>query len=223
MRESISASRFRAEAVASRGCGRSALLSRKGRAVRFGSLLAPLFALLILAEDASAVFVKLPNPVPLREESMNHLRQASAPQPDQWKLVVFGFSHCSDICPRSLKNMASLVDVATEQKIRMDGVFVTIDPDRDTDMVLARHTEPFGKGTSYLRLEGEALERFKDEFGVEAVFYTKNRGNDFHYQVDHSSTAFLIDPSGKIRVVFDALEDVGPAAEMLRQQREFFR
>ena len=195
----------------------------RGAAVGVRLLVVPLFALFLLTEAAGAVFVKLPNPVSLQEESMNRLRKASALDADQWKLVVFGFSHCSDICPRSLKNMASLVGVASEQEIRLDGVFVTVDPDRDTDKILAAHTAPLGKGTSYLRLEGEALERFKDEFGVEAVFYTKNRGNAFHYQVDHSSTAFLIDPSGKIRVVFDALEDVEPAAEMFRQQGGFFQ
>ena len=196
---------------------------QKGTAAGFRLLAVSLLGFFLLVQDAGAVFVKLPNPVPLQEESINYLRTASALDADQWKLVVFGFSHCSDICPRSLKNMASLVGVASEQEIRLDGVFVTVDPDRDTDKILAAHTAPLGKGTSYLRLEGEALERFKDEFGVEAVFYTKNRGNAFHYQVDHSSTAFLIDPSGKIRVVFDALEDVEPAAEMFRQQGGFFQ
>lgn len=182
-----------------------------------------LAAFFLLAESASAVFVQLPNPVPLQKASIDILRQASADDADQWKLVMFGFSHCSDICPTSLANLGWLVGIAAEEGISLDGVFVSIDPDRDTDSVLGRYTAPFGKGTSYLRLEGEALERFKDEFAVEAVFYTKNRGNDFHYQVDHSSTAFLVDANGKIRVAFDALEDVKAAAALLREKREFFQ
>jgi len=182
-----------------------------------------LAGLLLLAEGASAVFVQLPNPVPLQEASMDLLRNSSAEDADQWKLVMFGFSHCSDICPTSLANMGWLVGVAAKEGISLDGVFVSIDPDRDTDSVLGKFTSPFGKGTSYLRLEDEALESFKDQFAVEAVFYTKNRGNDFHYQVDHSSTAFLIDADGRIRVAFDALEDVKAAAAMLREKREFFQ
>ena len=154
---------------------------------------------------------------------MDLLRNSSAEDADQWKLVMFGFSQCSDICPTSLANMGWLVGVAAKEGISLDGVFVSIDPDRDTDSVLGKFTSPFGKGTSYLRLEDEALESFKDQFAVEAVFYTKNRGNDFHYQVDHSSTAFLIDADGRIRVAFDALEDVKAAAAMLREKREFFQ
>ena len=137
--------------------------------------------------------------------------------------MVFGFSHCKDVCPRSLQTLGLLIDIAAAESIGLDGVFVTVDPDRDTETALKRYTAPLGEKASYLRLEGETLDRFKDQFGVEAVFYTKNRGNEFHYQVDHSSTAFLIDPTGQIRVVFDALEDVDAAAQMLREKQEFFR
>jgi len=193
---------------------------RPRRAIR--QLAAPLVALLAMTSDANAVFVTLPNPVPLQNESINLLRNSSTVDGDEWKLVVFGFSHCRDICPRSLQTLGLLVGIAASKNIELDGVFVTVDPDRDTDKVLTRYTAPLGEKASYLRLEGEVLDRFKDQFGVEAVFYTKNRGNEFHYQVDHSSTAFLIDPNGKIRVVFDALEDVDAAAQMLREKQDFF-
>jgi protein SCO1/2 len=57
---------------------------------------------------------------------------------------------------------------------------------------------------------------------VEAVFYTKNAGNRLHYQVDHSSTAFLIDPEGRIRVLFNAVEDAGDIAKMIHEKGTFF-
>lgn len=180
-------------------------------------------ALFIFVNSASAALIQLPKPVPLKEESVDLLRKSSETDGDQWKLVVFGFSHCQDICPRSLENMGFLLDAATEQEVPLDGVFVTIDPDRDTELVLSAFTEPLGKKASYLRLKGDSLERFKAEFGAEAVFYTKNAGNQDHYQVDHSSTAFLIDPGGRIRIVFDALEDVKAAAAILQEQRTLFQ
>ncbi|MDE0886755.1 MAG: SCO family protein [Myxococcota bacterium] len=178
---------------------------------------------LFLASHAHAAFVKLPNPVPLSDDSLKLLRNASPSGGQSWKLVVFGFTHCSDICPRSLETLSRLVKVAREKQIGLDGIFVSIDPHRDTDSVLERYTGPFGKNTSYLRLEEQALDRFKDQFGVEAVFYTKNRGNDFFYQVDHSTTAFFVDPTGNIRLVFDALEDFNSAETMIRENQAFFQ
>ena len=180
-------------------------------------------AVMSFQSSARAVSITLEQPVPLGAESIELLRKVSVEDSDQWKLIVFGFTHCSDVCPMSLANFSRLVKIAAEREINLDGAFVTVDPDRDTDAVLSGYTKHFGRNISYLRLEGEALERFKDEFGVEAVFYTKNAGNKFNYQVDHSSTAFLIDPDGRIRVVFDALEDADSIAKMLRDNQGFFK
>ena len=83
---------------------------RPRRAIR--QLAAPLVALLAMTSDANAVFVTLPNPVPLQNESINLLRNSSTVDGDEWKLVVFGFSHCRDICPRSLQTLGLLVGIA---------------------------------------------------------------------------------------------------------------
>ena len=179
-------------------------------------------AVLTLGGRAEAVSVTLPNPVPLRSETVELLRTLTSEDSDQWKLVAFGFTRCKDVCPKTLGTLARLVKIATEKEVELDCVFVTVDPDRDTDPELARFGGPHGRKISFLRLEDHALDRFKDEFGVEAVFYTKNEGNKFHYQVDHSSMAFLIDPAGRIRVVFDALEDADSVAKMIREDRKFF-
>lgn len=178
---------------------------------------------LVFASNAQGAFVKLPNPVPLSDDSLALLRNASPSGAQAWKLVVFGFTHCSDICPRSLESLSRLVKIAGEKEIGLDGIFVSIDPDRDTESVLERYTGPFGENTSYLRLDDQKLDRFKDQFGVEAVFYTKNPGNKLFYQVDHSSTAFFVDPAGRIRLVFDALEDFSSAEKMLRENQAFFQ
>jgi len=195
----------------------------EGKRLFMGGFAAGMLALLVLASPARGAFVTLPNPVPLTEKSLDLLRKANPADAPQWQLVVFGFTRCEDICPRSLENLSRLVKLAREEKVGLGGVFVSVDPDRDTDIVLERYTAPLGENTGYLRLEGEELERFKGQFGVEAVFYNKNKGNEFFYQVDHSSTAFVIDPAGRIRLVFDALEDVGSAEKMLRDNQDFFQ
>ena len=178
--------------------------------------------ILTLALRSEAVSVTLPNPVPLKSETVELLRALTSEDSDQWKLVAFGFTRCTDVCPKTLGTLSRLVKIATEKNVALDCVFVTVDPDRDTAPVFARFAAPHGRKISFLRLEDDALGRFKDEFGVEAVFYTKNEGIKFHYQVDHSSMAFLIDPAGRIRVVFDALEDADSVAKMSREDRKFF-
>ncbi|ADE16192.1 electron transport protein SCO1/SenC [Nitrosococcus halophilus Nc 4] len=186
------------------------------------SFFAVIMLLLFTPVNITAATIVLRNPAPLQKESMAYLRQGSESNSDQWKLVVFGFTHCSDICPMSLANLSMLMEAAAEEQIKIDGIFVTVDPDRDTNAVLADYTKKFGSNISYLRLQGEDLKRFKSTFGVEAVFYTKNIGNRFHYQVDHSSTAFLIDPEGRIRALFDAVEDAGDIAKMIHEKGTFF-
>lgn len=122
----------------------------------------------------------------------------------------------------SLANLSMLVKAAASEMIKLEGTFVTVDPDRDSEAVLASYTKSFGSDIAYLRFEGEELERFKATFGVETVFYTKNEGNQSNYQVDHSTTAFLIDPAGRIRVIFDALEDAASIAKLFRNKKELF-
>jgi len=139
-----------------------------------------------------------------------------------WQLVVFGFTHCKDVCPTSLANLSMLVKAGTAERIRLGGIFVTIDPDRDSNAALSQYIKVFGTDLDYLRLEGEELERFKAAFSVETAFYTKNAGNMQNYQVDHSTTAFLIDPAGNIRVIFDALTDATDMEDLFRRNRTLF-
>ena len=164
----------------------------------------------------------LPRPVPLQAETIAHLKHAHANEDSQWQLVVFGFTRCKDVCPTSLGNLYMLIQAAAAENIAMNGTFVSIDPDRDSADALSSYTERFGSDISYLRFEGEELEQFKDNFGVEVVFYTKNAGNMENYQVDHSTTAFLIDPEGRIKVMFDAVKDAASIAELFKEKRELF-
>lgn len=182
-----------------------------------------LMFMLFFQAHAFALTLVLKQPVPLQQETMANLKHENQSDNDRWKLVFFGFTHCKDVCPMSLANFSMLVQAAAAEEIQLDGTFVSVDPDRDTDAVLSGYTNSFGPNISFLRLEDEDLERFMAAFGAEALFYTKNEGNQFNYQIDHSSTAFLIDPEGRIRVLFDALEDARDIEKMLRENQAFFK
>ncbi len=184
---------------------------------------AGLAAILLLAHTGiEAATVVLARPIPLRPETIAQLKQSRPGTDSQWQLVVFGFTHCKDVCPTSLANLSMLVKAAATERIRLGGIFVTVDPDRDSNAVLSRYTSAFGSDLGYLRFEGEELERFKAAFSVETAFYTKNSGNMQNYQVDHSTTAFLIDAKGNIRVIFDALKDAIHVERIFRENKALF-
>ncbi|SEN28149.1 protein SCO1/2 [Nitrosomonas marina] len=180
--------------------------------------------LLFMQTGLAAAPLVLPRPVPLQAETIAHLKQAhvNANESDQWQLVVFGFTRCKDICPTSLGNLHMLIQAASAENIQLNGTFVSIDPDRDSAAALSSYTERFGSDISYLRFEGEQLEQFKNAFGVEVAFYTKSAGNMENYQVDHSTTAFLIDPEGRIKVMFDAVKDAADIASLFKKNRGLF-
>ena len=165
----------------------------------------------------------LSKPVALPAEVAAHLKSVQTSAEHRWQLVVFGFTHCKDICPMSLANLSMLIKAAANEEIELEGVFVTVDPDRDSETQLANYIQGFGSDIAYLRFEGEALARFKATFGVEVAFFTKNAGNLLNYQVDHSTTAFLIDPVGRIRLIFDALEDAAQLTKIFRENKVLFR
>lgn len=177
---------------------------------------------LLIQLDVQSATVILTRPITLQDSVISLLNKGHEPEKEQWKLVVFGFVHCKDVCPISLANLALIVRAAAQEKINLDGIFVTIDPDRDTASILSQYTENFGPNVGYLRLEGEKLDSFKTTFGVETIFYTKNEGNLNHYQVDHSTSAFLIDPEGRIRVMFDALKDANNIAHLFVDKKALF-
>ncbi|HEY9488032.1 MAG TPA: SCO family protein [Chryseosolibacter sp.] len=184
---------------------------------------AVLTAFLLLAHASIEAATVIPtSPIPLLPEITGQLKQAHADKDTRWQLVVFGFTHCKDVCPTSLANLSMLVNAAAAEKIKLNGIFVTVDPDRDTNAILSRYIKAFGSDLAYLRFEGEALERFKAAFSVETAFYTKNPGNMQNYQVDHSTTAFLIDSRGNIRVIFDALKDAAQMEQIFRENKALF-
>ncbi len=106
-----------------------------------------MLAILLLAASAGseAATVLLRRPIPLLPEAAARLNQVHADRDlRMWQLVVFGFAHCKDVCPASLANLSMLVKAGVAERIRLGGIFVTIDPDRDTDATLSQYIKVFG-------------------------------------------------------------------------------
>lgn len=113
-------------------------------------------------------------------------------------LLFFGFTHCPDMCPTALAKMAAAVEALGTQGERAQGLFVTVDPVRDTAEVLAQYVPAFHGSFLGLRGDEAATAKTAAEF---KVFYQAQRPDaQGHYSVDHLGGIFAFDPSGRLRL-----------------------
>ena len=112
-------------------------------------------------------------------------------------LVYFGYTFCPDVCPTSLSLMAqALSSMEPAERERVQGIFVSVDPDRDTPEHLNVYAPYFHPGIIGLTGSAEQLTVVASQYGAS---YMKQKPNaDGLYAVDHSSITYVIDPNGKL-------------------------
>lgn len=149
---------------------------------------------------------KIDRPAPELKLTDHHGRPFSLDQlRGKLVLISFGFTSCPNICPTTLGNLASAYRGLTDaEKRRVQVVFVTVDPERDTVAKLAEYVPFFH--SSFLGLTGTASEIARAAKGF-GVFYAKEflAGSDARnsYTINHSSNTFLIAPDGKWLLLYD--------------------
>lgn len=111
--------------------------------------------------------------------------------------VFFGFTHCPDACPTTLAEMAQVVKALGPDAGRVQVLFVTVDPERDTAQVLQQYVPSFNPAFLGLHGDADATARAAKEF---KVFYQKQPVKGGSYSVDHSAGTFILDREGKLRL-----------------------
>lgn len=120
------------------------------------------------------------------------------------QLVFFGFTSCPDVCPTALSTMASLMDRLGSDAGKVQPIFITVDPERDTQERLAEYVDVFHP--SIVGLTGTATEIAEATRGF-GVFYKKVPGEaDGEYTMDHSASTFVLDGQGKFHSTLDSHE-----------------
>jgi protein SCO1 len=106
-------------------------------------------------------------------------------------VVTFGFTHCPDVCPTTLADLAAAAQQVGSDRVQV--LFVTVDPERDTKEVLAKYVTAFDP--KFLGMYGDlaATRKVAQEFKV--YFEKRKDGN-----VDHSAQSYVIDPQGRLRL-----------------------
>lgn len=111
--------------------------------------------------------------------------------------VFFGFTHCPDVCPTTLAEMVQVVKALGPDASRVQVLFVTVDPERDTGPVLKQYVPSFDPAFLGLRGDLDATARAAKQF---KVYYQKQPVKDGGYSVDHGAGTFILDPDGRLRL-----------------------
>lgn len=111
-------------------------------------------------------------------------------------LLFFGFTNCPDVCPTTLAELSQVVKELGADAARVQVLFVTVDPERDTPEALAKYVGAFDPRFLGLYGDSAATQRTAREF---KVFYEKRKTAD-GYSMDHSAQTYVIDPQGRLRL-----------------------
>lgn len=113
-------------------------------------------------------------------------------------VVFFGYTQCPDVCPSTLAELAQVKQALGVEGQRVQGVFVTVDPDRDTADVLRAYVANFGADFVALRGSADETQAAAKAF---KVFFAKVPGKtETSYTIDHTAGSYLFDPQGRVRV-----------------------
>jgi protein SCO1/2 len=113
-------------------------------------------------------------------------------------VVFFGFTQCPDVCPTTLVELAQVRKQLGADGARVQGVFVTVDPERDTPELLKAYVGNFGADFVALRGSVEETKAVAKHF---KVFYAKVPGKtEGSYSVDHTAGSYIFDTRGRVRL-----------------------
>ena len=116
------------------------------------------------------------------------------------KVVVlfFGYTQCPDVCPTALTELAEVKKLLGPQGDRLQGLFISIDPERDTPALMKDYMGSFDPGFLALHATPEQLVDLAKSF---KVYYKKVEGSTpGSYTMDHSAGSYVYDPKGRIRL-----------------------
>ncbi len=133
----------------------------------------------------------------------------------RFQLIAFGYTYCPDVCPTTLVEMAAILKQLGEQAERVQPIFITVDPERDTGKVLQTYTEFFDPRILGLTGSPALVRRAADNFKIR---YAKVRepGAE-NYAVDHSAGMILLGPDGGFIKKFAFATPVDQITAQLRE------
>ena len=132
-------------------------------------------------------------------------------------LLYFGYALCPDVCPTSLSTMAmALKRLKPDEADQVRVIFISVDPKRDTPDRLKEYVQYFHKNMVGVTGEKKDIDDIVRRYG--AIYRIADEGSKAGYLVDHSSTTYLIDRSGKLVKLIPHGVNPESLAAILREQ-----
>jgi len=128
----------------------------------------------------------------------------------EWSLVFFGFTHCPDICPATLQQLA----IARGKVMAADGgqsnsfpqiVLISVDPERDSVETMREYVANFGADIKGVTGNIDELKKLTASLGI---FFEKSSADSDDYNVAHSAVVLLINPQAEFHALFSAPHNV---------------
>jgi protein SCO1/2 len=112
-------------------------------------------------------------------------------------VLFFGFTQCPDVCPTTLADIAGVVKGLGADAERVQVLFVSVDPERDTPELLDKYVRAFDPRIVALRGDLPSTQRVAKEF---KIYFEKRKQGD-GYTVDHSAQSYVLDTQGRLRLL----------------------
>jgi protein SCO1/2 len=114
-------------------------------------------------------------------------------------VIFFGYTQCPDVCPTTLTEMQQVMTLLGSQADKVQVLFITVDPDRDTAAILKQYVPAFDKRFLGLRPSDQAaLEKVAKDF---MIYYKQVPGTSAgSYTIDHTAGSYAFDPEGRLRL-----------------------
>lgn len=115
-------------------------------------------------------------------------------------MLFFGYTYCPDVCPTTLYEMKEIKKRLQENSSKLEFVFITVDPNRDTKEQLSRYLLSFDNSFYGLTADENILNKVWQDYGVYREI--QQTGSSSNYLVDHSARLYLIDPQGQLILTY---------------------
>ena len=160
-----------------------------------------------LVPTETAATVKEPGG-PFQLVDQNNNAREDANFRGKYMLIYFGYTYCPDVCPTTLTNVAAALDKLGAKAERIQPLFITVDPKRDTPAVVRQYAAAFGPRVVGLTGTAEQIAAVAKAYRVYYAEHRTGPGAD-DYSMDHSSVLYLMGPDGRFIAPVRADQD-GP-------------
>lgn len=131
-------------------------------------------------------------------------------------VLFFGYTHCPDVCPTTMVEWKAVMEQLGPDADRVQVLFITVDPERDTQQLLAQYVPAFDPRFLGMRpADQAALQKVAKDF---KVYYAKVPGSaPGNYTMDHSAGSYVFDPEGRLRLFIRHGQGTDPIVHDLKQ------